>query len=77
MIRRLRSVGALSACLLALALQLSFDEPDEHWFEAERAVDEIRDRFGAAAIGPATLAGAEGLRVKRQGDQQWGPSQAD
>ena len=56
--------------------QLSFDEPDQHWHEAERAIDEIRDRFGAGAIGPATLAGGDGLRVKRKGDQQWGPSDA-
>ena len=73
---RLLGVG-VSSLGTDVAQQLSFDEPDEHWYEAERAVDEIRDRFGAAAIGPAALAGAEGLRVKRQGDQQWGPSLPD
>ena len=31
------------------------------------------DRFGADAIVPATLAGPDGIRVKRRGDQQWGP----
>ncbi len=73
---RLLGVG-VSSLGTEVAQQLSFDQPDEHWCEAERAVDEIRDRFGAAAIGPAALAGVEGLRVKRQGDQQWGPSQPD
>jgi DNA polymerase-4 len=43
------------------------------WHDAERAVDRIRARFGAAAIGPAAIAGRRGLRVKRPGDQQWGP----
>ena len=38
------------------------------------AVDAIRKRFGAGAVGPATLVGKSGLRVKRQGDTQWGPS---
>jgi DNA polymerase IV len=45
----------------------------DDWSTASRAVDEIRDRFGADAIGPASLSGPGGLRVKRQGDQQWGP----
>jgi hypothetical protein len=44
------------------------------WADASRAVDEIRERFGAAAIGPARLAAPDGLRVKRRGDQQWGPA---
>ena len=43
------------------------------WGEASRAVDEVRERFGSAAIGPARLAGPGGLTVKRRGDQQWGP----
>lgn len=37
------------------------------------AVDAIRRRFGSAAVGPAALLGAGGLRVKRPGDTQWGP----
>jgi DNA polymerase IV len=45
----------------------------DDWGTASRAIDEIRDRFGSDAIGPASLTGRHGLRVKRQGDQQWGP----
>lgn len=55
--------------------QLTLDRPDTHWHDAEHVVDEIRGRFGAGAIGPATLADADGLRVKQKGDQQWGPSE--
>ena len=43
------------------------------WDDAERAVDEVRARFGDRALGPGSLAGSDGLRLKRQGDTQWGP----
>jgi DNA polymerase-4 len=45
------------------------------WDEASRAVDAIRQRFGDAAVGPAALVEGEGagLRLKREGDTQWGP----
>ncbi len=52
--------------------QLSFD--DEGWSAATGAVDEIRHRFGDAAVGPASLLGERGLAVKRRGEQQWGPN---
>ena len=39
------------------------------------AMDAIRERFGAAAVGPAALAEPGGLRIKRAGDTQWGPSE--
>ena len=42
---------------------------------AAEAVEEIRRRFGEASVGPAALVEEQGLRVKRQGDTQWGPSQ--
>ena len=35
--------------------------------------DEIRRRFGDDAIVPAALRDESGIRVKRRGDQQWGP----
>ena len=54
--------------------QLSLDElARPGWDGANQAVDRIRDRFGSAAIGPATVAGPGGIRVKQRGDQQWGP----
>jgi DNA polymerase-4 len=45
------------------------------WDDASRAVDAIRARFGDTAVGPATLVEADGagLRLKREGDTQWGP----
>ena len=43
------------------------------WSEASYAMDRIRERFGSSAIGPASVVGERGLRVKRTGDQQWGP----
>jgi len=38
-----------------------------------RAVEDIRRRFGAVAVGPASLLAPEGLELRRRGDQQWGP----
>ena len=61
--------------------QLSFDnldaEPDADWTRAEAVVDEIRARFGARSVGPASLTGPDGLRVAQRGDQQWGPTRPD
>jgi DNA polymerase-4 len=57
------------------ARQLSLDDVEApSWDDATSAVDEIRARFGADAIVPASLAGPEGIRIKRRGDQQWGPT---
>jgi DNA polymerase-4 len=52
------------------------------WIEASGAIDEIRERFGAAAIGPASLVAGPGaigpgLRLTRRGQQQWGPDHPD
>ena len=53
------------------ARQLSFDDAETPgWTGATQAIDEIRERFGDAAIGPAALAGT---KPKRRGDTQWGP----
>jgi DNA polymerase IV len=56
-----------------LAPEGSTDAAD--WEGAEGALDAIRARFGAAALGPASLAGPGGIRVARRGQQQWGPDQ--
>ncbi|HUS61305.1 MAG TPA: DNA polymerase IV [Acidimicrobiales bacterium] len=57
------------------ARQLSLDDVDApSWDDATGAIDAIRARFGAGAIVPGTLAGPGGIRVKRRGDQQWGPT---
>ena len=60
--------------------QLSFDElgdaeglESDGWDAASRAIDEVRQRFGERALGPAILADGDGVRVKRRGEQQWGP----
>jgi DNA polymerase-4 len=47
------------------------DAPD--WGARSAAIDEIRERFGPSAIGPASAVRDEGLRVVRKGAQQWGP----
>jgi DNA polymerase-4 len=57
------------------ARQLTLDDIDAPgWDDATKAIDEIRRRFGDDAIVPATLRDESGIRVKRRGDQQWGPS---
>ncbi|CAN5722631.1 DNA polymerase IV [soil metagenome] len=38
-----------------------------------RTVDRVRDRFGSAAIGPASALRPDGVRVVRRGARQWGP----
>jgi DNA polymerase IV len=56
--------------------QLSLDDGGPgSWSAATGAVDAIRDRYGDDAIVPAALAGPSGVRVKRRGDQQWGPGE--
>jgi DNA polymerase-4 len=53
------------------ARQLTFEEAEAPgWTDATQAIDEIRERFGDAAIVPASLAGT---KPKRRGDTQWGP----
>jgi DNA polymerase-4 len=49
----------------------------EAWAGADRAVDQIRARFGRDAIGPASIVDPAGLRIKRRGDQQWGPGASE
>ena len=55
-----------------LSLDLDADRSSD-WSDADRAVDQIRDRFGRDAIVPAAVAEPDGIRVTRRGAQQWGP----
>jgi DNA polymerase-4 len=50
--------------------------PSEDQQRSAAAIDEIRERFGAAAIGPASSISGRELRLVRRGAQQWGPDQA-
>jgi DNA polymerase-4 len=43
------------------------------WDTASSALDDIRGRFGAAAIAPASTIRNGSLRPIRKGEQQWGP----
>jgi DNA polymerase IV len=51
------------------------DDSGPGWDQATDAVDAVRRRFGERAVGPAVLLGGDGLRIKRQGDTQWGPGE--
>jgi DNA polymerase-4 len=69
-----RLLGVSASNLAAKqAQQLTLDDAVPLWDEATKAVDEVRQRFGADAVGPASLVGEGGLRMKRRGEQQWGP----
>ncbi|MBO0747803.1 MAG: DNA polymerase IV [Acidimicrobiaceae bacterium] len=48
---------------------------DEHssWVAASNAIDEVRQRYGSRALGPASLLDEGGLRLRRLGDAPWGP----
>ena len=57
------------------ARQLSLDDLEAPaWGDATDAIDAIRAKYGNASIVPASLTGPQGIRVKKRGDQQWGPS---
>jgi len=65
---------SVSQLLKGASRQLTLDDVEAPgWTDATKAVDEIRRRYGDDAIVPAALRDADGIRVKRRGDQQWGP----
>jgi DNA polymerase-4 len=47
------------------------------WGSVTDAIDAIRARYGGEAVGPASLVTPDGLRVRRRGEAQWGPSRGD
>ena len=58
-------------------LQLSFDDVDSdesEWRDAEKAIDQIHEKYGAESIGAASILTENGLNPKQKGSQQWGPS---
>jgi DNA polymerase-4 len=71
------SVSGLSGASDGAVQQLSFGDLDmgsgDRDAVASDALDAVRARFGTEAVGPASLAGPDGVDVKRQGDTQWGP----
>lgn len=53
-----------------------FDEPAaEAPSKSAAAIDEIRERFGSSAIGPASSIRGRTISIVEQGAQQWGPDQ--
>ena len=74
-----RLLGVSGSNLGPMSRQLTLDDaasPSPDWAAATDALDEIRRRFGTAAIGPASALEAGRLRIVRPGEQQWGPSAA-
>jgi DNA polymerase-4 len=72
----IRLLGVSASNLAPPARQLSFDDavddtPDHA--AATAALDAIRDRFGADAIGRASVLDGGRLRIVERGRQQWGP----
>jgi DNA polymerase-4 len=73
-----RLLGVSTSNFGERAQQLSLlDAPEraDDTIKSAAAIDEIRERFGSAAIGPASSITKKGLRVVHKGAQQWGPDQ--
>jgi DNA polymerase IV len=71
-----RLLGVSGSNLAPVHHQLTLDEiADEgpRYGAREAALDEIRGRFGADAIGPASLLKDGRIRNVKRGEQQWGP----
>ena len=76
----IRLVGVSGSNLGPPTEQLSLFDDDaapspEAWNSASSALDDIRNRFGTTAIGPASTMRGGALRPVRRGEQQWGPDQ--
>ncbi|MBG02343.1 MAG: DNA polymerase IV [Acidimicrobiaceae bacterium] len=74
---RLLGVGMSNLVKGNHGLQLSFDDVDSdesEWRDAEKAIDQIHEKYGAESIGAASILTENGLNPKQKGSQQWGPS---
>ena len=72
----IRLVGVSGSNLAPVHHQLTFDDAVADAPEpgaASAALDEIRGRFGADAIGPASAVSGGRVRNVKRGGQQWGP----
>jgi DNA polymerase-4 len=68
-----RLLGVSAGNLTPPSHQLNLLDDSDAPHRAAGAIDEIRERFGSAAIGPASAVSPKGLRLVRKGAQQWGP----
>ena len=59
---------------LSLDLEGGAGENSERQNTTDTLIDEVRNKFGSGSIGPASAAVGGELRVKRRGEQQWGPN---
>ena len=70
---RLLGVGA-SGLVDASTQQLSLTDGSQTHDAADQVADQIRNRFGSSAIGPAaTIRGGRGLQSPLDANQRWGP----
>jgi DNA polymerase IV len=73
-----RLLGLSGSNLGSPSTQMTFDDLDPSIPDvaaATGALDAIRERFGDAAIGPASAVSANKLRRVERGGQQWGPDE--
>ena len=74
-----RLLGVSGSHLTEPHQQLSLEQldltadTDVAWQRASTTIDEIRERFGNAAIGPTSSLRGGRLKPIRRGAQQWGP----
>jgi DNA polymerase-4 len=74
-LERHESAGGRQLALLGMDVDATADGSSTSHVargDVDRAVGAIRQRYGAGAVGPATIAGPGGVRVKQFGDAQWG-----
>ena len=70
-----RLLGVSTSNFAPPSQQLSLLDAPPEASKTAGTIDEIRERFGSAAIGPASSISQRGLRVVKKGAQQWGPDQ--